>query len=393
MKHSKINDTTNSKSDNKGLIITKASTKKLTKNQLEFNKLTLKIEKLQKDIEKKKDKLDLALKMYGNDLHPLKEVLLKEREQNLLILWQHYKSKKLSAKDQTHLKQIVREHLQRFFMELNELPSENVKAIFNELENDDYDKKRAEEKSEAAKNLKAALKKMKVDLSGIDTTNENELYDRLRAHQQKEFETNQNAGYNNKEKKKTAKQIEAEKIQQDAEELKQKNIGTIYKQLAKLFHPDLEQDESKKAEKALLMQELIAAYESKNLHALLTLELKWIHKENEHLESLTEEKLVVYLQILKDQIADLTFEKEEIGYMPQYAVLVENFGWEVKQAPIDTITRHLKATTNLINDFKLNFKLFKSDDALKYIKYMIKDWKLITREREEEELFRQLFEK
>jgi hypothetical protein len=383
------------KSNTTGLVISKAGKKTLSKNQQEFNKLTLRIEKLQKEIEKKQDKFDLAMKIYGKDLYPLKAALMAERRENVVLLWGHFKAKKLAQKDQQALKLIIRELLQTIFEELIVEPDDVIKQIFNALEGEDYDKALEQEKEEAKKQMKAALKKAKVDVSDIDT-------DDMEALQKKIFEHNaamneqhfEKADFKNqfqKEKKKSAKQIEAEKIQAEAEELKKKNIGTIYKQLAKLFHPDLEQDEERKAEKMLLMQELTAAYEAKNLHALLTLELKWIHKENDHLESLTEEKLAIYLQILKEQIADLNFQKQEIVYQPQYSVLLNEFGWGIKQAPIETVTEHFKETKNLIAQLKSNVELFNSTHALRHIKAMIKDWKRSEEEIDEEELFHMLF--
>jgi hypothetical protein len=378
-----------------GLIITKAGKKTLSKNQQEFNKLTQRIEKLQKEIEKKQDKFDLAMKMYGNDLYPLKAALLIERRENLIVLWGHFKAKRLAQKEQQILKQIIREQLQTIFAELTDMPDDTLKQIYNELEGADYDKALAQEKEEAKKQMKAALKKAKVDLSDIDVNDIDELHKKIFEHNSKMNDEHfENVNFKNqfqKEKRKSAKQIEAEKMQADAEELKKKNIGTIYKQLAKLFHPDLEQDEERKAEKVLLMQELTAAYEAKNLHALLTLELKWIHKENDHLESLTEEKLAIYLQILKEQVSDLNFQKQEIVYQPQYAVLVQEFGWEVKQSPIATVTEHFIETKKTIEKLKLNNEWFNSSNALRHIKVMIKEWKLEEKELDEEELFRMLF--
>src|SRR5206468_1470805 len=72
-----------------------------------------------------------------------------------------------------------------------------------------------------------------------------------------------------KTRPKTAKQLDKEKAEQEAAQLKQKNITTIYRQLAKLFHPDLEQDEDRRMEKEVLMKSLTEAYEANNLHALL----------------------------------------------------------------------------------------------------------------------------
>jgi hypothetical protein len=378
-----------------GLVISKAGKKTLSKNQQEFNKLTLRIEKLQKEIEKKEDKFDLAMKMYGTDLYPLKTSLLVVRRENVVVLWRHFKAKRLAQKNQQTLKQIIREQLQTIFEELAAEPDDVIKQIYNELEGEDYDKALEVEKEEVKKQMKAALKKMKVDVSDIDTDDMEALQKKIFEHNAKmneeHFEKSDFKNQFQKEKKKSAKQIEAEKIQEAAEELKKKNIGTIYKQLAKLFHPDLEQDEERKAEKMLLMQELTAAYEARNLHALLTLELKWIHKENDYLESLTEEKLAVYLQILKEQIADLNFQKQEIVYQPQYSVLLQEFGWGVKQSPIETVTEHFIETKNLIAQFKLNIESFNSSHALRHIKRMIKEWKEEEDDMEEEELIRMLF--
>jgi hypothetical protein len=395
MQQSMFSDSNLPKAKVTGLVISKAGKKTLSKNQQEFNKLTLRIEKLQKEIEKKQDKFDLAMKMYGTDLYPLKTALMVERRENVIVLWGHYKAKRLAQKDQQALKQIIREQLQTIFEELAEEPDDVIKQIYNELEGEDYDKALEVEKEEVKKQMKAALKKMKVDLSDIDANDMEALQKKIFEHNatmnEEHFEKANFKNQFQKEKKKSAKQIEAEKIQEAAEELKKKNIGTIYKQLAKLFHPDLEQDEERKAEKALLMQELTAAYEAKNLHALLTLELKWIHKENDHLESLTEEKLAVYLQILKEQIADLNFQKQEIAYQPQYSVLVQEFGWGVKQSPIETVNEHFIETKSLIAQLKLNIELFNSTSALRHIKAMIKEWKQAEEEMDDEELFQMLF--
>jgi hypothetical protein len=397
MQQSMFSDSNIPKSNTKGLVISKAGKKTLSKNQQEFNKLTIRIEKLQKEIEKKQDKFDLAMKMYGKDLYPLKTALMTERRENVVVLWGHFKAKRLAQKDQQVLKQIIREQLQSIFEELTNEPDDVLKKIFNELEGEDYDKTLEKEKEEAKKQMKAALNKMKVDVSDIDTDDIDALQKKIFEHNasisEEHFEKADFKNQFQKEKKKSAKQKEAEKIQAEAEELKKKNIGTIYKQLAKLFHPDLEQDEEQKAEKVLLMQELTAAYEAKNLHALLTLELKWIHKENDHLESLTEEKLAIYLQILKEQVSDLNFQKEEIIYQPQYAVLVQEFGWEVKQSPIETVTLHFKETKKRIEKLKLNNEWYNSSHALRHIKAMIKEWKETEEEMDEEELYRMLFGK
>ncbi len=377
------------------LVISKTGKKTLSKNQVEFNKLTSKIEKLQKEIVKKQDRFDLALKLFRDNLYPLKNTLQTLSRENLILLWEHYKTNKLSKKDTKYLKGILKEQLQSFIEELATEPDEKIKEIFMDLEGVDYRKILEQEEEEMKKFMQETLKKAKVNLSDIDINDEdalrNKIFELHASLSQEENFIKENV--KNKIKSKSSKQVDAEKIQETAEELKKKNISTIYKQLAKLFHPDLEQDEERKAEKMLLMQELTAAYEAKNLHALLTLELKWIHKENNHLESLTEEKLHVYLQILKEQIQSLTEQKREVINQPQYNVLVDEFGFEIIQYPIETINEVVIDTKIIIKELKSDNKLFKTDNALTHVKNYIKRWKAVSNEFEEDELFTLLFGK
>ena len=382
----------NNKPKTTELVISKTGKKALSKNQQEFNKLTIKIEKLQKEIEKKQDKLNHAVKVYGAELYPLKKKFSVENKKNIVLLWEHYKANKLSKKDQKTLKEIVSEELEYLLDGLTEEPDAELKKLYKEIEGRNFDDDVKEDEDATKKILKEFLKNAKVDLSDIDINDGEALYQKMFEHESKMHNANPFERKNVRTKTKSAKQIEAEKIEAAAEELKKKNISTIYKQLAKLFHPDLEQDEERKVEKMLLMQELTAAYEAKNLHALLTLELKWIHKENDHLESLTEEKLAVYLQILKEQVNDLTEQKRAIILHPQYNILFEEYGMEVHQYPLETIQRDILNITKQIKNLKELTFLFESDYALTHVKQYIKKWKADQAEMEDDdELFDLLF--
>ena len=361
-----------------GLTILKQANKKLTKNQDAFNKLTKRIEKLQKDIVKKQLQLDLALKIFGTDIYTTKQLVTKYRRELIILLWASFLTKKLTKNDQQNLKQIIREHLQIYLVELGDEPDKEIKKIFNVLENANYDERLRNEKETARQRMLEDLEDMKADLSDIDLDDLDALRNKFYEARHKIFNEEQpknNGPQENKARNKSARQLEAERIKQETDSIQQKNIGTIYKQLAKLFHPDLEQDNEKKAEKEILMQQLTAAYEAKNLHALLTLELKWIHKENEHLETLTDEKLAVYLQILKEQAQQLEDEKREIIYQPNYSVLAQTFGIGVQKYPVEIVQIHLTEVRQTAEHFKLSVADFSSDYALRYIKQMIKQWK------------------
>lgn len=104
-----------------------------------------------------------------------------------------------------------------------------------------------------------------------------------------------------------------------AEEARKRTISTIYKQLAKVLHPDLETDPAQREQKLHLMQELTTAYRAGDLHTLLRLELSWIHREEGDLDRLTDEKLKVYIELLNEQVAELKQEVISIPYSSRFA--------------------------------------------------------------------------
>jgi hypothetical protein len=367
-----------------GLAITTTGKQKLTKNQDAFNKLTKRIEKLQQDIERKQHQFDLALKIYGTTLHPAEQKMQARRRELITALWNIYREKRLSKTNQRELKGMLQYHVQEYFQLSETEPDKELQEIFSAIEGMDYAEMIADEKTLLEEEMKDMFAHANVDITGIDlddvaalTAKLHEAREKIAAAEQEQLAAEEDWRQRKQKKapkKKTAKQIAQEKAQQEVEEMKQKNIGTIYRQLAKLFHPDLEQDPEKKVEKEILMKELTAAYEAKNLHALLTLELRWIHQETNHLESLTEQKLAVYLDILREQARELERQKATIFYQPQYAVLATKFGYNMQQYPVQTVNTILEQVRYMIEKTAEDVDLLQTDFRLKYVKSMLKIW-------------------
>ena len=97
-----------------------------------------------------------------------------------------------------------------------------------------------------------------------------------------------------------------------------RSLTDIYRQLAKVLHPDLEPDPDRKREKEALMQQLNVAQESGDLHTLLRLELDWLRREEGDIARLTDAKLRVYNEVLKEQVASLEEEFESLQMHPRY---------------------------------------------------------------------------
>jgi len=383
---------------NTSLNIRGGTKKQLSKNQLAFNKLTQKIEKLNKEIERKKLQFDAAVKMYATALYPAQLKVLEARNKLITTLWEIYRSKKLSKANQRNLKQVLLFHLKESFAQDTTEPSKELKDIFSALNGISYGKAKKEEAEMMADQMKAMFANFKMDTEGLDVTDEAAMAAKLEEFQQQiemeEAAQEEKRNQRNAKKKKSKKQEEYEKLQQAIQDAKQKNIGSIYRQLAKIFHPDMEQDAEKKVAKEILMKELTAAYEAKNLHTLLSLELKWIYKESSHLDTLADDKLSVYLQLLKEQVNNLEYEKQSIFQQPQYSVLAQQFGPAIQSRPLVIVQQQVEQETAIASSFEEDIVDFKSDKGLRYVDRMLKQWKAEMENDafdDEEEMFRMVF--
>ena len=385
-KKSKINkNSAIGQSTSQSLVISATPKKVLTKNQQAFNKLSLRIEKLHKDIEKKQSQFDLALKIYGNEIYPIINRLSGHSRKLVTVLWDIFKSYKLSKSDQRNLKQIIKDHVTELCTDLDEAPDKDLSDIYKALNGETYEKMKQREEEGELEDIQSFFEQMEMDTTDLDMNDREAVMEKVKEAQIKLKEDAEAAqasaatNTNTKKKKKSTKQEVHEKLQKESAEMKQKNISTIYKQLAKLFHPDLEQDEERKAGKEILMRELIAAYESKNLHTLLMLELKWIHNENDHLETLSEEKLSIYLEILREQAGSLQNDMYNICRQSRYVILTQRFGHSVQNFPLEVVNNELKKVKDIEKGLQKEIAEFQTPNALRSVKQMITSWKQAQR--------------
>ena len=128
------------------LVIGTPGKKALTKNQQAFNKLTKRIEKLHKDIEKKELQFDAALKIYGNEIYPISSELDMCRRQLVTILWDAYQSYKLSKTDQRHLKAILKDHVFELCRQPEGREDEALNDMFTQLNGETFERMEQREK-------------------------------------------------------------------------------------------------------------------------------------------------------------------------------------------------------------------------------------------------------
>src|SRR5262249_9138644 len=152
-------------------------------------------------------------------------------------------------------------------------------AIFEELEGTSFHDIVSEgfdlAREEMTKEFKQTMG-IDLDLSNITATDDEEAIKRKLAEAldaaRTSFETNP------PKKPKSKKEQLKEQKAKELEQLQKTGLNSIYKQLVKAFHPDLEQDPNSKGQKEDLMKKLIIAYEKNDLFTLLALQSEWLNQ-------------------------------------------------------------------------------------------------------------------
>ena len=308
------------------LIISGTKQKPLNRNQIAFNKLIKKIEKLRKELKNTSDTLDAQLAFYGKEIHPLETKENENRKEILRIIFPQFKSnKKIKGEEKKTLKRFIISFLEDIFSNDNKPPEQDLKDIFKAVTGENYDDVTRDEFEMMKEHMQNSFREngFEFDMGDMNKDmSEEEVIAKMKALSDKMNELEEEKQAKKPQRKKTAKQLEKEEKNKQLEEARNKNIKSIYKQLVRALHPDLEQDEIEKAKKEKLMQRLTVAYENNDLHEMLSLELEFINKEENNIDQLSTEKLAIYNLVLKEQIQALEIEKHALIQHPRFFPLM-----------------------------------------------------------------------
>ncbi len=361
----------------KQLIIGKKEKSKLSKLQQTFNRLIKKLEKMRSDKEKLAKILSEKLDYYGKHIHLLEEKIADLHKRSTKIFYRlFHQEEKLTKSEEEILVAVMDTQLAQFMKFSREGFDDELKEIYEFIAEEDYDESVESDFQAMKDDMKQTFEGLglEVDLDGFTSEmSEEEMMRKMMEMLGDVQEQAEAKAAEEPKRKKSKKQIENEAREKEIEDAKNKNIASIYKQLARVFHPDLEQDPARKLEKEDIMKQLTSAYEQGDLHTLLRLELEWLHKEEDNLEKLSDDKLKIYNQALKEQIEDLEIEIELSAQHPRYHPLqkyVNVFGLE----NIDL--KHEKLNLEYeINYMTADLEVLEGDKPLKKLKEIIKETK------------------
>ena len=161
-------------------------------------------------------------------------------------------------------------------------------------------------------------------------------------------------------RKKTPKQKQAEQEQLDAHSA----LRSIYRKLVSALHPDRESDPAERRRKTALMVRVNAANDSKDLLALLRLQLEIDQIDPSSVASMADDKLRGFNRMLKEQLKEL---QDEYHAIMGHLHMAFDLGYDnvTPKAMTSALRFQAQRLQNMVEGLKHDLQLVQDDKALK----------------------------
>jgi hypothetical protein len=250
---------------------------------------------------------------------------------------------------------LTEEHIAEIQAILEKFDPRDPDEPLNEDDADEFDFLR--EMMESA----AAQAGVDIDLSDLDHSMNPDDFERILQERLWAAAEKHDAKPSKSARKQTKAQINKAKRIKEQEDAKKRDLKSLYKQLAKALHPDLESDPTLKNHKEDWMKRLTTAYADGDLRQLLQIEMEWLGEEATNLSAAGDEKLKVYSAVLKEQIQEQKQRTNWLADEPQYSPLRRfTDPYTGKMASPTRILRDLKDNLHHLNEMLEGFRKTKS---------------------------------
>lgn len=316
-----------------GLVFHSDGRASLSATQREFNLLMARLEKERAEVGREQRRLDQCLDECVRELIPIEQKIQRQRLNIALRIREVLKSIKFSRRRREALKQMLHQKVGELLQNpsgFSESEIETLEEIARETSPFASEAEQREAESSEFQMLREEIEGLAraagvdIDLDDLDPHEDPmefqaKVFERIQA----AAEALQNPSHPGKKKprKPTKAQLEKERRQREVEEAKSRDLKSLYKQLAKALHPDLESDPELKRHKEEWMKRLTTAHAAGDLRELLRIEMEWLGEEASNLSSASDEKLRVYCLILKEQIAETRRQVLDLVNQGKYFVI------------------------------------------------------------------------
>ena len=279
---------------------------KLNKLQQQFNDKTQQIEKLKQEITARQQSIKFAQQRFDKELKPIINLIAEQRVEIVKLLdeaytfplFKRHEKEKLGSLIVNIAHELIANHNRQDMLEYYDRYAE---VPYNEsIKYTEYDSENS---------YSAPLDDIFEPENNPETVPEFEDYQA-----QLDWETEQREREKqNRQKNRKTKAQKAKEAQAKAE---LNNISkasrSVYTQLAKQLHPDKEQDETARTWKEEAMKRVTQAYHNDDFFELLRLQMEYL--QGQALNTLPEDQLKYYVQILTDQVKELKDELTNFSY-------------------------------------------------------------------------------
>ena len=350
-------------------IITQQAQAKLSKIQKNFNQKIAKIDEMRAKLALIEKNEMLLRKKITEVLDPILKQINEKRIAIAEKFDNYFFDKRFNKKEKEKLSELVYEYVSAV---LDTEQNEKAIELYNRHNSGITFEQEQKELEEQQKDfIRGQAEIFGFDFSDINFENPEEFFN-LAMEQAKKLEAKEQAKA--AKRKKTPKQLEREQKEAEQAKMLGKTTKALYTDLAKILHPDLEHDDSKKQEKTEIMHQVTAAYEKDDIFTLLNLHIKFAQKGENKLDAIAEEQIKLYILHLDKQIISL--EKEI------YAKCYHNFSPLMEYATQKNFPTKIKGQEKSLRSQLewLQEVLFETDD-ITVVKHRLKNTEL----RKEEE--------
>lgn len=358
------------------LIIKKSSTQPISAQAEEFNKLILKIERLKEKKLMKYGELDSCMDYYAREGFQTIKENTETRMTFVNLIFEIYNSELITLqKDKIALADLIFYQMSQIKIFYGLYVPKGYEEFKGKIISIEELKMNGEEIEQIAEMYKEQLDEMGIELDfdieewlqsggSLDEMQERIKHKIYEAEKSNHFRNDSTKKVNTKTKPKSKKQLQVEEVE--------KNLNNLYRQLARVFHPDLETDESKKEHKQELMKELNNVYKEKNIFAMLQMELRWLAESSDRLVKLPEEKLKIFILSLKEQIKILNAEFNNIHNEARFQIL-QKVSFPYLCNSLIIFYGEINRITRETNDLDKTIKAIEKGNNKKVIKELLKE--------------------
>jgi hypothetical protein len=331
----------------------------LAPEQKQFNLLLAKIEKLKESLAQLQTMADDFRQQYSKKISPLLEQQQALNKQMLHFLDQRLQGKGLSAKVREGMEEIV---CNLALAMLHGPDGAEMAALLERYHDEDDEDDEDDEELDA--DITAEMKSMMSNMFGIDMEDdelEGSPEEIFAATMRKMHEAQAEREAAKAKRKKTPKEKTNAQDDLDAG----KALQSIYRKLASALHPDREPDEIERLRKTALMKQANAAYEKKDLLALLQLQLAAEQINPQSMTAVAQDKLRHFNRVLKEQATSLQDQMRSTEERLRMEFAIDSYGRITPGALQSALRSSLHGVGAQIQCMQQDLQRIQTDPALK----------------------------